>query len=196
MDNEDTTMIPGLPGRTRPPARIAGPAAAPSTDLAPAAGASRAPVSTGGPAGQVPLMADAPATRRSSRGPGSANQAATSWLDLINKEMAELNTELTELGELLLLLGKTSSTLQQLVDNIDELGKLYEAPLATRTAADAASMVASLIGDMAQQARIHAYNTQACNANGKLGLRVVGDVQDSQRAIGAGPKLLATAGRS
>lgn len=187
MDNE---VEPAAPGAM---------AAAPRTGgaISPLAGASPAPPANpaGPPAGPVPMMS-APAGRGPrTGGAGPANLSATSWLDQINHQMFLLNQDMTRIGEKLQVLQFSADQAEDSVTNVDELSKLYEAPVATREATDATSMVASLITDMVAEALVHAHNTQACNANGKLGLSTVNAVQESQRAIGAGPRLLASAGR-
>lgn len=124
-----------------------------------------------------------------------ANLSVFSVLDLIGQEMAMLNTELAALGEQLVPLDKTAEVIDMVVTNVDERSKLYEAPLATRQATDAASAVAAQMADMSVAVREHTYLAQELNAAAFVALQTMRDVQDSQRSMGAGSRLLRTAGR-
>lgn len=145
------------------------------------------------PAGGQPHTSDAVARRPGANVP--MNLSAHSNLDEIMAEMTLLNDELSIANEGLAVLRKLSTSLDAIIANVDELGKLYEAPAATRSALDADSTVAALIDDLAGQAQRHGHATQVFNAEGFLALRTMRDVQDNQRAMGAGPRLLASAGR-
>jgi hypothetical protein len=164
---------------TRPaatsPAHPATPATPPADTTAP-------------PAGQ--------AVARPTGGQGVArNLSVFSVLDMIGQEMAALNADLALLGEALVPLDKTAEAIDMVVTNVDERSQLYEAPLATREATDAASAVASQMADMSVAVRQHTYTTQELNAAAFVALQTMRDVQDSQRAMGAGSRLLRDAGR-
>jgi len=177
----------------------------PGTDLAPSTGGAVAPLPAGGaptpytvPGAVVPSSAGNAVSREHERPAGGAvalNLAAHSWLDEIRQEMALLNGELQILNDGLATLKSSSAALDAIITNVDELGKLFEAPATTRSALDADSRVATAIDDMVDQAQQHGHNAQVLNAQGFLGLGVVVKVQDNQRAMGAGPRLLASAGR-
>lgn len=124
-----------------------------------------------------------------------ANLSRESWLDLISRQMHELNNDLTRIGAQLDVLQKTADALDLTITNMEELGKRVEAPQPTRSALDADSMVSSLISDVVRQTTDHAFRTQTYNAHAFLALGRMRDVQDHQRGMGAGPKLLNTAGR-
>lgn len=132
---------------------------------------------------------------RPAGGAVALNLAAYSNLDEIMQEMALLNGELQILNDGLAVLKASSVALDAIIVNMDELGKLYEAPATTRSALDADSTVATLIDEMVSEAQQHGYQAQVLNANAFLALRAVIQVQENQRAMGAGPRLLATAGR-
>jgi hypothetical protein len=174
-------------------------------------GTALAPSTTAGavqPAGGAPAPAPLPvpatpsagnaASREMTRPAGGnvpLNLAAHSYLDEIKLEMALLNGELQILNDGLAVLKSSSTALDAIIANMDELGKLYEAPATTRSALDADSTVAALIDDMVGTAQQHGHHAQVLNAQGFLGLKVVAGVQDNQRRMGAGPRLLASAGR-
>jgi hypothetical protein len=176
-----------------------------STDLAPSTGSALAPLPAGGaPTPAAPGTGVAPATagnavqREHGRPAGGAvalNLAAHSWLDEITNEMTLLNGELQILNDGLATLKASSAALDAIITNVDELGKLFEAPATTRSALDADSRVATAIDDMVDAAQQHGHNAQVLNAQGFLGLQTVRKVQDNERAMGAGPRLLASAGR-
>lgn len=191
-----------------------------TTDLQPATGTGLVPASGTGlvPAGGAPTPARPdPAkpgainlgtqgtpragnavSREHARPAGGAvalNLAAHSNLDDIMAEMALLNGELQILNDALGVLRSSSVALDAIITNMDELGKLYEAPATTRSALDADSAVATAIDDMVGVAQEHGHNAQVLNAQAFLALRAVIQVQENQRAMGAGPRLLASAGR-
>lgn len=124
------------------------------------------------------------------------NLSRASWLDLLNRQMFLLNQDLDRIGAQLDSFAKIAETLDATISNMEELGKLYEAPEATRSALDADATVSSLIVDLVRRAGMLAHQTQEYNAQGFIGLRTMNSAQESQRAQGAGPKLLQTAGRS
>jgi hypothetical protein len=179
------------------------------TDIAPAPQAPAPAVPQSAPAPAVPQSAPAPAQAPA---PGGAvvpatnrlpvpargvptNLAAESWLDMIMSEMRLLNADLDRIREGLDILGQVSESLDATITNVDELGKFYEAPAATRAALDADGMVTSMIDDLVVVAYQHCYSAQSYNATAFTGLRGMADVQDRQRGRGAGPRLMATAGR-
>jgi len=155
------------------------------TALAPARPAAGG--STAGATGQLPAR---PLARQV-----PASQAAFSVLDLIGLEMANLNTDLATLGEQLIPLSKTADALDALVSNLDEVSNLYQAPTATLVATDAASAVASHTADLVVAVHEHSVLVQALNAAAFQALATMRDVQDAERATGAGPALLRDAGR-
>jgi hypothetical protein len=168
-------------------------------------GTALAPTSTGGaPAptgGNVPTPATGAGNavsrevQRPAGGAVATNLSAHSWLDEIRQEMTLLNDELGALNEALGVLKKSSEALDAIITNVDELGNLYEAPATTRSALNADSAVATLIDNLVAAALQHGHQARVLNAQGFLALRVVNQVQDNQRAMGAGPRLLASAGR-
>jgi hypothetical protein len=172
-------------------------------ELVPATGGNLPAPATGGnlPAtlgGGITPFAGNGASREAVRPAGGAvaqNLARWSWLDELDQELRRLNDDLTRIGDRLDMLARSAEVLDQLVTNIDDLSKFYEAPAATRSATDAADTVASLIVELVRTTRGHAHTTQVCNAKAFLGLRVMNEAQDSQRNMGAGPRLLQTAGR-
>jgi hypothetical protein len=175
-----TDLAPSTPGAVAPlPAGGAPTPAAPGTDLAQPAAGNAVSREFARPAG----------------GNVALNLAAHSWLDEILKEMALLNGELQILNDGLATLRASSAALDAIITNMDELGKLFEAPATTRSALDADSTVAAAIDNMVDQAQRHGHNAQVLNAQGFLGLQTVAKVQDNERAMGAGPRLLASAGR-
>lgn len=132
---------------------------------------------------------------RPAGGAVALNLAAHSNLDEIIFEMTALNGELQILNDALAVLKSSSTALDAIIANMDELGKLYEAPATTRSALDADSTVAAAIDEMVGEAMQHGHNAQVLNAQAFLALRAVIQVQENQRAMGAGPRLLASAGR-
>jgi hypothetical protein len=146
------------------------------------------------PAGKAPSRSGRAVMRRSGQAL-AANLSVFSVLDLIGQEMAALNTELADTSDQLDRLDRTAESIDIHVTNVDERSALYEAPLATRQASDAASGVAARMADLSMQVREHAYRVQMLNAVAFVALRTMREVQDSQRGIGAGSRLLRNAGR-
>jgi len=161
---------------------------------APTTGGAVVPAPSRLPVGPVAGGGASRAIAKSARGNVPTNLAAYSVLDAIGKEMADLNTQLQQLGELLEPLEQTANVIDQVVTNVDERSQLYQAPATTRAATDAASGVGQQMLDMARQARDHAYRAQELNAAAFLALGAMRDVQERERAMGAGPRLLRTAG--
>lgn len=162
--------------------------------VAPATGTPRLPDHLGGAA---PAAGNG-ASREMARPAGGAvarNLSRASWLDLLNQLMAQFHQDMERIRTLLAGLGKTSDTLDLVVANMEELGKLYEAPEATRSALDADAIVCALIADLVRLAGTQAAQVQDYNTAGTAGLRTMNNVQEHQRGMGAGPRLLQTAGR-
>jgi uncharacterized phage infection (PIP) family protein YhgE len=170
--------------------------------MAPATGGAVAPATSGGSSNGGAVT---PATRGGAVAPTMpnlpapagvpTNLSAFSILDLIRAEMNELNTQLTHLGEALVPMAQTADSIDAVVTNLDELSKIYEAPAATRSATDAASAVGAHMADMCMAVQDHALQAQILNAQAFIALQAMLVVQDNQRAQGAGPRLLASAGR-
>lgn len=184
----DSDLVPATAGAVTP---VGGSSAVvkPAVPAAP-----KLPASVGG--GNVPAPNNS-ASREIAKPAGGnvpTSLSAISVLDMIRSEMTQLNTELARLGEQLVPLNKTAEAIDAVVSNVDEISKLYEAPLMTRSATDAASAVAAHMADMVDIVRQHALQVQMSNAQAFLALNVMINVQDSQRAQGAGPRLLASAG--
>lgn len=131
---------------------------------------------------------------RPAGGSVAMNLAAHSYLDEIAAEMTALNGDLEVFNEGLGALKKLAESLDMILTNVDELSLLFGAPATTRSAADAASTVSTLIDDTVLEIQEMGHGVQVLNAQAFLALRAVLNVQDSQRAAGAGPQLLATAG--
>jgi hypothetical protein len=146
------------------------------------------------PGAVTPVPGGGRATQARAAGPGTAiSHVAHSWIDEMVLEMTQLGKELEALFELMEVLYKTANALSLTIDNVDELSKIYEAPTLTVQAVDADSVVASIIVDLATTAGSQVGTARGFNAAGLEGLRAMLAIQESQRAIGAGPKLLATA---
>lgn len=172
-----------------------------TTDMVSADGGAVTPAEPKLPAGLgggVTPVVDNGASREMAKPAGGsvpANLSAFSILDLIRFEMNELNTQLTQLGEALVPMAQTADSIDAVVTNLDEISKIYEAPAATRSATDAASAVGSHMAEMCTIVQDHALQAQILNAQAFIALQAMLVVQDNQRAQGAGPRLLASAGR-
>lgn len=177
-----------------------------ASEVVPAGGGAVAPATPGSAVAPVlpkhlggvqPYAGNAVSREDGRRGGGNVpmNLADHSNLDEIIMEMTLLNGELTILNATLADLKALSVALDAIISNVDELGKLYEAPATTRSALDADSTVAALIDELAGLTQRHGHAAQVFNAEGFLALKAVRQVQENERAMGAGPRLLATAGR-
>jgi len=177
-----------------------------ASEVVPAGGGTVAPANPGGAVvpvlpqhlgGVQPYAGNAVSREHGRRGGGNVpmNLAAHSNLDEIVMEMTLLNGELTILNATLAELKALSEALDAIIANMDELGKLYEAPATTRSALDADSTVAALIDELTALTQRHGHAAQVFNAEGFIALTTVRNVQDNERAMGAGPRLLASAGR-
>lgn len=156
---------------------------------------SRLPASLGG--GTVARAGNS-ASREMAKPAGGnvpTNLSVFSVLDMLDQQMHHLNTMLAQLGEQLVPLDKTVVAIDANATNVDEVCERYQAPAVTRSATDAASAVGAHMSEMSMQARAHAYRTQELNAMAFLALQAMREVQERQRAMGAGPELLRPAGR-
>jgi len=161
------------------------------TDVVPAGGGSSAPATR-------PGRPNAPAVAgpgRRAPAPLRVDLSAESVLDVIAGMIAALHADLQHLTDQLGILGKTSESLDMTIGVVDERCQQYEAPAITRGATDAASLVSKDLADLVAEAGGHAYAAQVWNAQAAAGLGTVLQVQDRQRRMGAGPRLLASAGR-
>lgn len=121
--------------------------------------------------------------------------AAYSNLDELCTQMTLLNGELGMLLDQMLTLKKLSESLEQVITNVDELAEHYEATAMTRSAADADSTICVLIDDLVDNAQQRGFEALRLNALAYEGLNAMRVSQDRMRAQGAGPRLMATAGR-
>lgn len=165
-----------------------------TNEVVPAGGGAVAPGTSGA---VVPHAGGAVSHEPGRRGGGNVpmNLAAHSNLDEIIQEMTLLNGELTVLNAALAELKALSISLDANISNVDELSKLYEAPAATRSALDADSIVATLIDELVGVSQQHGHAAQVLNAQGFLALKAIRQVQEHERGMGSGPRLLASAGR-
>jgi hypothetical protein len=183
------------------------------TDIVPAGGTAVAPAGGGGalvPAtspnlpthlnggGGRPSAGNAVSREDRRRGGGAVqmNLADYSNLDEILFHLTQLNTEIGHLLDKLVPLKKGSEALEAIIANVDELSKHYEAPATTRSATDADSTICMIIDDMVADSQRHGFNALKLNAAAFAALQAVAAIQESLRAQGAGPRLLATAGRA
>lgn len=165
----------------------------PETDLAPTGG--QAPAPTPITPAAPPSAGPSQELARPGRSAVAQNLSRTSWLDLLNQRLRELDGTLEAIGDVLHTLGQAADALDGVISNVDELSKHYEAPAATRAATDADSMICALIANLVRETQRLAFDTRMFNAQSFQGLAVMRDVQDSQRTMGAGPRLLQTANR-
>lgn len=164
-----------------------------TTALEPARGGAVTPAQPG-PAANAVQPHTPPATPQPRRG-GAPNLAAHSNLDEINALMVRVSLVLSRIADKMPVLAKTTESLDAVLDNVAALAELYEAPLATRDASDAAGTVAALVMDLVNQVGQLVQNAQLLNAQAFINQGAVVKVQDRQRAIGAGPRITASAGR-
>jgi len=102
--------------------------------------------------------------------------AVMSQMGVVNAALQVLHGELAGLKMLTL-------ALDALVANVDELGRLFEAPTATRTALDADSAVATLIDDLAGTAQCHSNIALGLHRPGLLGLAALARVKEENYAM-------------
>lgn len=139
------------------------------------------------------------ASREIQRRPGAAiayNLAAYSNLDEICTNMTLLNRELGVFLDTLAVLRQSSTALDATITNVDELAQFYEATSMTRSAINADSTVCMIIDDLVEIAQDRGFTALQLNALGYDALARMRASQEALRAQGAGPRLLATAGRA
>lgn len=102
--------------------------------------------------------------------------AIMAQMGVVNAALWVLHGELADLKMLTL-------ALDALVANVDELGKLYEAPAATRSALDADSAVAALIDDLAGTAQCYCNTALGLHGPGLLGLAALARVKEENYAM-------------
>lgn len=126
-----------------------------------------------------------------------AGQATTeSWADLIMHELGLLNDDLDRVGDKVTQLAGVAQEVDATLVRVDEESERVEAPTETVVATDAANHVGKLINDLVGDVGQHCRTTKLLTMTGQQAMRPALDIQDRQRSIGAGPKLLATAGKS
>jgi hypothetical protein len=165
------------------------------TDVVPSTSAGAvAPAATAGAV--APAVAGPPVPQiQATGGQVQASLAAESVLDMIRAGLDQLVVEVAHLSEGLGPLQQTADALDLNVINVDELGRLYGAPAATRDANDQASQVATQMADLVGMTRSQAEAVFTMAHQARQDLTGVINIQHAQRVIGAGPRLLASAGR-
>jgi hypothetical protein len=121
----------------------------------------------------VTIMTTDNAAARRDREEQEALGAIMAQMGVVHAAMLVLHAEL---GGLKMLTG----ALDAIIANVDELGKLYEAPALTRQALDADSAVAALIDDMAGAALRHSSTALGLHRPGLLDLAAVAQVQEEK----------------
>jgi hypothetical protein len=102
-------------------------------------------------------------------------------LAAVMAQMAVLHAALQVLQGELGTLKKLTVALDAIIANMDELGKLFEAPESTRTALDADSAVAALIDDLASGLYPRSRTALGLHTPGLLDLRAIAHVRENAR---------------
>lgn len=116
------------------------------------------------------------AAARQEREEQEALGAVMAQMGAVNAALRVLHGELSDLKMLTL-------ALDALVANVDELGQLYEAPAATRSALDASSAVATLIDDLAGTALHSSSIALGLHGPGMQGLAATARVKEESYAM-------------
>jgi hypothetical protein len=116
------------------------------------------------------------AAARQAREEQEALGAVMAQMGAVNATLRVLHGELSDLKMLTL-------ALDALVANVDELGQLYEAPAATRSALDASSAVATLIDDLAGTALRSSSIALGLHGPGMQGLAATARVKEESYAM-------------
>jgi hypothetical protein len=126
---------------------------------------------------------------------GGVATTSESYADLIMAEMTMLDQVLSRVAAEVQVLADTAGQLDETITRVDEEAGRVEAPTATIAATDAANTVGVMIVEFVADLAVRTASTQLLNHHAREGMKPTLAVQDRQRQIGAGPKLLATAGK-
>lgn len=129
--------------------------------------------------------------------PGTIAAAASgqdqTYTDMIMRELAALQTCLRSVGEQVAEIDKIAGELDGQVTFVDEEATRVEAPTDTRAAMDACVSVANVIAEYARGLAVHVDTAHTLTGLARDGMRPALITQDENRAVGAGPKIHATA---
>lgn len=127
-------------------------------------------------------------------GPAGSDTDETN-LALILHEMSLLERCLDRVGDISTLLLQVAGATDEAISRVDEESTRVEAPSITRAATDAANVVGKLITQMVVEVSRNTRTAHSLVLTARRGMRTPRNVQADMRAIGAGPKLLASANK-
>ncbi len=125
--------------------------------------------------------------------PAAAGGQDETYTDMIMHELAMLQVCLQRTAVKVAALDEVAGDLDGQVTFVDEEAERVEAPLATRAAMDACSTVANTIARHAKLLGQQTETTYHLTGLGREGMHPAVVTQDENRAVGAGPKIHATA---
>lgn len=127
---------------------------------------------------------------------GTAIDWDETWTDRLEHLIAACQQLIAKIDLDMAMLQELAGQLDGQVNHVDEEAARVEAPVQTLAALDAASKVSATIVEHTYGIRDGIAAAMILGQLARDGMAPARDVQIKQQAIGAGPKLLATAGRS